>query len=146
MEREEMKKKLSHIWDKVKEVSKDAVVKGKEYTILAELKVKLGSLKRERNDEFEALGKLTYQLLKEKEKNFQEKEPFLAQIKKIELLDEKINELELEMKRVREEYSLEEEFSDNHEENEDENSETVITEKKEDTEETKKEEKGEKEQ
>ncbi|HMA68355.1 MAG TPA: hypothetical protein VKN74_00650 [Candidatus Mcinerneyibacterium sp.] len=109
MENKDIKDTVNKVWNSVKKISKEAFEKSKEYAIIAELKIKQKSLQKDRNRIYRNLGEIVYDLIKETEKNIENKEQVLSRFRDIEKVNEELNEVLLEIKRVKQEYNLKQE-------------------------------------
>ncbi|TYB30901.1 MAG: hypothetical protein FXF47_06880 [Candidatus Mcinerneyibacterium aminivorans] len=109
MAEKEFKDRVNKVWSKVKKISKEAYEKSKEYAIIAELKIKQNSLEKNKASLFKEMGEIVFDLIQEEEENIEKKEQILSKYRDIEDINEKINEVMLEIKRVKEEYNLKQE-------------------------------------
>jgi len=109
MENKDIKNTVNKVWNSVKKISKEAFEKSKEYAIIAELKIKQKSLQKDRNRIYRNLGEIVFDLIKETEKNIENKEQVLSRFRDIEKINEELNEVLLEIKRVKQEYNLKQE-------------------------------------
>ena len=138
MSEKEFKDRVNKVWSKVKKISKEAYEKSKEYAIIAELKIKQKSLEKNKANLFKEMGETVFELIKSEEKNIEDKEQILSRYRDIEEINDEINEVMLEIKRVKEEYNLKQEEIENieikDEEIEDEENENDKKEKTEDKE------------
>ncbi len=104
MENKENKNPVRKAWKKIKSMSANAIEKGKDFAGIAELRFKITMLERTNRTYYEDLGRLVFDLMKEKETGIHKKTPVIEQCKKILGIHEAMGELELEIKRIKAEF------------------------------------------
>ena len=106
MKESENKGTMHKVWDKVKKFSSEAYEKGREYTAIAELKIKISSLNKEKNNLFTEMGESLYDLISRKEEDICNRTEIRARFEKINVINEKINNLEFDINRIKEEHNI----------------------------------------
>ena len=106
MKESENKGTMHKVWDKVKKFSSEAYEKGREYTAIAELKIKISSLNKEKNNLFTEMGESLYDLISRKEEDICSRTEIRARFEKINVINEKINNLEFDINRIKEEHNI----------------------------------------
>lgn len=106
MNENENKGTMHKVWDKVKKISSEAYEKGREYTAIAELKIKISSLNKEKNNLYAEMGEYLYDLISRKEEDICNRTEIKARYEKISDINEKINNLEFDINRIKEEHNI----------------------------------------
>ena len=106
MNENENKGTMHKVWDKVKKISSEAYEKGREYTAIAELKIKISSLNKEKNNLYAEMGEYLYDLISRKEEDICNRTEIKARYEKISDINEKINNLEFDINRIKEEHDI----------------------------------------
>ena len=105
----EFKDTMNKVWEAVKKVSLDAYEKGREYTQIAELKIKINSYNKEKNNLYAEIGQIVHEAVSSGEKDLCGKGDVSAKCKKIDKIIERVNALEFEIKCIKEEHGIKEE-------------------------------------
>ncbi len=95
--------------EKAEEVSKIAVAKTEELTKISKIKIEIHQLQRDQNKAKESLGQLVYDQAKEDNMvNFTGNSEFFTFVGKIEDLQSSIDEKEVAIQQIKEEYNIRE--------------------------------------
>ncbi len=105
----EFKDTMNKVWEAVKRISQDAYEKGKEYTMIAELRLKINSYNKEKNNIYSEIGQIVYDAHLTGEKELLEKGDLKSKCNKIDKISDKINTLEFEIKCIKEEHGIKDE-------------------------------------
>jgi uncharacterized membrane protein YukC len=106
MKESENKGTMHKVWDRVKKISSEAYEKGREYTAIAELKIKISSLNKEKNNIYTEMGETLYDLINRKEEDICSRTEIRARYDKINGINEKIKNLEFDINRIKEEHNI----------------------------------------
>ena len=106
MKESENKGTMHKVWDRVKKISSEAYEKGREYTAIAELKIKISSLNKEKNNIYTEMGETLYDLINRKEEDICSRTEIRVRYDKINGINEKIKNLEFDINRIKEEHNI----------------------------------------
>jgi len=106
MKEAENKGTMYKVWDKLKKISSEAYEKGKEYTAIAELKIKISSLNKEKNNLYAEMGEILFELIGRKEEDICNRTEIRSRYEKICVINDKIGNLEFDINRIKEEHNI----------------------------------------
>ena len=109
MSEKESKGTIHKVWEKVKQFGTEAYEKGKEYTAITELKIKINSFNKEKHNLYGEIGECVFDLMERKETKLEEKTEIKARYDKICAIKEKISNLEFEIDKIKQEHDIDDE-------------------------------------